>query len=135
MDKTCNSPVTSSCDSGFRAKCPLSLTLVSGSCLMFLYRVYIFISFSIVIKDLKKACSHVIQYLVSQCMESIVYFPLCALQDFSRDVYWIVPLEAPTWSQSLARDPLVPVRRGGGVAGPPEAPTWARAWPGLPKLG
>lgn len=31
VDKTCNSPVTSSCENSFRVKCPSSLPLVSGS--------------------------------------------------------------------------------------------------------
>lgn len=86
VDKTCNSPVTSSCENSYRAKCPSSLPLVSVSLSdVFIQGVYIYFTFSVVMKDLKKPCSHVIQYLLTQCVVSIVYFPVCALQDFSRD--------------------------------------------------
>lgn len=44
VDKSCGSPVTSSCENSFRIKCPSSLPLVSkGSVLFLVYLLYIYV--------------------------------------------------------------------------------------------
>lgn len=64
VDKSCGSPVTSSCENSFRIKCPSSLPLVSKGSVLFLR--CLFVIFCCDRKAIHIPCFHVIQRL--HCM-------------------------------------------------------------------
>ena len=60
---------------------------------VFIQGVSVYFTFSIVMKDLKKPCSHVIQYPLTQYVVSIVYSCMCAAGLFQR-------LLRPRWGRA-----------------------------------
>lgn len=62
VDKSCGSPVTSSCENSFRIKCPSSLPLVSKGSVLFLGCLFVIYLCSVAIeRAIHIPCFHVIQ--------------------------------------------------------------------------
>lgn len=79
VDKSCGSPVTSSCENSFRITCPSSLPLVSKGSVLFLRCLFVIFCCD------RKSYTHSLFSCDTTPTLYVVTHVSCGLQDFSRD--------------------------------------------------